>query len=348
VNLSDFDYELPERFIAQTPAEPRDTAKLLVYRRAGGEIFDRKFCDILEYLRAGDLIVLNTTKVRKARIFGQKEGENGAKIEIFLLKEIEKREYEVLLKPGRKVRVGDRISVGGNLAGGVAAGRVIIGECVSKDSALGTARMKFDGNVEGVGEVPLPPYIKSGAAENCGAEKQYQTVYARELGSCAAPTAGLHWTPELILRAKNMGVRFAEVLLHVGLGTFRPVKVEKVEEHKMHSEFYSVSATAAAEINLAKSEGRRVICCGTTSVRTVESVWARFGEMRECAGETEIFIYPPYDFKVCDGLITNFHLPKSTLLMLVCAFMKEWRKVYEHAKSLEYRFFSFGDACFFC
>ena len=352
MKLSDFDYDLPEEFIAQTAAEPRDSAKLLVYNRASGKIEDKHFYDILQYLKSGDVLVLNTTKVRKARLFGYRCDE--AKIEVFLLKELEKNEYEVLLRPARKIKIGDEVIFGAfppkpPLAGNQA--KQIIGTCLSKDIIEGTAVMKFDGDVEKFGIVPLPPYIHSVG----NFAERYQTIYSKQLGSCAAPTAGLHWTKELLEKAKAMGVRIVEVLLHVGLGTFRPVKVERIEEHKMHSEYYEVGANAAKEINDAKKEGRRVICCGTTSVRTVESVWQRFGEMRECVGETEIFIYPPFEFKVCDAMITNFHLPKSTLLMLVAAFIGGVRggtprvkEIYNHAKSLNYRFFSFGDVCFLC
>jgi len=334
MKLDEFDYELPEELIAQTPVEPRDSSRLLVYNKKSGDIECRRFFNILDYFNAGDVIVVNDTKVMKARLFAEL---GDRQIEVFLSKLLdvkgEKYTYEVMLRPAKKVKIGDKFAVGS-----------VTGECLSKDVEDGTAVVRFDGNVESLGEIPLPTYIE----EKCEDENRYQTVYAKEdkKGSVAAPTAGLHWTDELIQKAKDKGVVFCEVTLNVGLGTFRSVRTDNIQDHNMHSEYYEMTQETADIINNAKREGRRVICCGTTSVRTVESVYKRFGEMRACMGDTDIFIYPGFEFGTVDAMITNFHLPKSTLIMLVSAFIgtENALEMYKFAVKEKFRFFSFGDA----
>ena len=339
MKTSDFDYYLPPELIAQTPAEPRDSSRLLVYDRATKEIEHKHFYDIKNYLRPGDLLVRNNTKVLPARLFGYTE--HGGKAEILLLKRLDLNTWEVLVKPGKKARVGSTFTLSEELKAEV------IGNVEETGGRI--VRFYFDGVFEDIiskiGEMPLPPYIKEKLKDG----SRYQTVYAKIDGSAAAPTAGLHFTDKLITEIKDMGVDFADVLLHVGLGTFRPVKVEDVTEHHMHSEYYSIDKENADKINKAKAEGRRVIAVGTTSVRTLESVADENGFVKATSGNTEIFIYPPYKFKCVDALITNFHLPKSTLMMLVSAFSskEEVLKVYESAVENKYRFFSFGDACLF-
>ena len=339
MKTSDFDYYLPPELIAQTPAEPRDSSRLLVYDRATKEIEHKHFYDIKNYLRKGDLLVRNNTKVLPARLFGYTE--HGGKAEILLLKRIDLNTWEVLVKPGKKARIGSTFTLSEELKAEV------IGNVEETGGRI--VRFYFDGVFEDIiskiGEMPLPPYIKEKLKDG----SRYQTVYAKIDGSAAAPTAGLHFTDKLITEIKDMGVDFADVLLHVGLGTFRPVKVEDVTEHHMHSEYYSIDKENADKINKAKAEGRRVIAVGTTSVRTLESVADENGFVKPTSGNTEIFIYPPYKFKCIDALITNFHLPKSTLMMLVSAFSskEEVLKVYESAVENKYRFFSFGDACLF-
>jgi S-adenosylmethionine:tRNA ribosyltransferase-isomerase len=337
VKVSDFDYELPPELIAQTPIEPREASRMLAFNRATGEKSVGHFSDIVNYLRLGDVVVINTTRVMRARLFGVKSG--GRRFEVFLHKKLKGNEYEVLLRPAKKLKEGEELTFGADL----------VGKLISKDAENGTAIMRFSADPEPFGEIPLPTYIKCQQPNDFAG--RYQTVYSREdeKGSVAAPTAGLHWTKELMQKAKDRGVKFVEVVLNVGLGTFRPVKTELVCEHKMHAESYSVSAEAAAAINAAKQDGRRVICVGTTVVRTLESVWKKFGEMRAVDGETDIFIYPPYKFQVCDALVTNFHLPKSTLLMLVSAFIGRQAALdlYRLAIQNRFRFFSFGDVCFF-
>jgi S-adenosylmethionine:tRNA ribosyltransferase-isomerase len=350
VLLNDFNYDLPPELIAQTPANPRCNSRLLVYSRTADKISDRRFYDILDYLNRGDVVVINTTRVRRARLFAVSK--TGGKVEIFLHKLLEKDTYEVLLKPARRVRAGDTLTIAyknekGENAAQKANGDVVRGVLISKNVEEGTAVMKFDRPVEKCGEIPLPSYIHTQITN----DEQYQTTYndRKKIGSCAAPTAGLHWTPELIERAKTKGVTFCNVVLHVGLGTFRPVKTPDPRDHKMHTEYYEVPRETAEIINRAKQERRRIICVGTTTVRTLESVFLRFKSIQECVGETDIFIYPPYKFNVCDALITNFHLPKSTLLMLVSAFLTREKvlEIYKHAVENEYRFFSFGDCCLF-
>ena len=332
---SDFWYDLPEELIAQTPAEPRDSSRLLVYHRDTKEIEHRIFHDITDYLKAGDVLVVNRTRVLPARLYAHTE--HGGAVEVLLLKRIDLDDWEVLVRPGRKCRIGTKLTVNEELSLEVTG---------ITDSGERIVRFFYKGAFEDVlsraGTMPLPPYIH----EKLKDPDRYQTVYSRENGSAAAPTAGLHFTPELLGRIRAMGVEIAEVLLHVGLGTFRPVKEENVLDHKMHSEYYEVSAEAADIVNRAKREGRRVICVGTTSVRTVETVADEHGFLRPCKGNTEIFIYPPYRFKCVDALVTNFHLPESTLLMLVSALCsrEEVLHVYDVAVRERYRFFSFGDA----
>ncbi len=327
MKTSDFYYDLPQELIAQRPIEPRDASRLLVYNRKDKTIEHKHFYDIVDYLRSGDVLVVNNTKVLPARIYGAKEG-TGGKIEFLLLKRLDLTHWEVILKPGRIAKPGAVFCFGSKLKARV--------EQIADDGSR-IVEFIFDGVFEDIlseiGEMPLPPYIK----EKLSDKSRYNTVYSKVDGSSAAPTAGLHFTPELMAKLKSKGVQVAEVLLHVGLGTFRPVKVDDVTQHHMHSEYYAVSQDAADIINCAKAEGRRVICVGTTSVRTVESASDSNGVLHECCGNTDIFIYPPYKFKVVDCLITNFHLPESTLIML---------NVYANAVSNKYRFFSFGDAMF--
>lgn len=339
MKTSDFDYYLPEELIAQTPVEPRDSSRLLVYDRKDESIKHKIFRDICDVLQKGDLLVVNDTKVLPARIYG--ETEHGGKVEILLLKRRSINEWETLVKPGRKAKKGAIWKISDELKA----------EIIDTTDAEGgrVVRFIYDGVFEDilsrVGEMPLPPYIH----EKLKDQSRYQTVYCKTDGSAAAPTAGLHFTPELMQKLKDKGVEFANVLLHVGLGTFRPVKADEITEHHMHTEFYKIDEENAEKINKAKREGRRVIAVGTTSVRTLESVADENGMVRECSGDTSIFIYPGYKFKCVDGLITNFHLPKSTLIMLVSAFVgrEQTLKVYETAVRERYRFFSFGDACLF-
>lgn len=339
MKTSDFYYDLPQELIAQTPAEPRDSARLLVYDRATKQISHRHFYDITDYLKKGDVLVVNNTKVLPARIYGKKE-KTGGKIEFLLLKRLDLTRWEVILKPGRSAKPGTVFEFSPQLKARV--------ESVEEDGSR-IVEFLYDGVFEDIlskiGEMPLPHYIK----EKLQDKTRYNTVYSKVDGSAAAPTAGLHFTRELLQKVKDMGVEVVEVLLHVGLGTFRPVKVEDVTQHHMHSEYYSVSQEAADAINKAKQEGRRIVCVGTTSVRTLESAADENGHVQAGGGNTEIFIYPPYKFKVVDCLITNFHLPESTLIMLVSAFCsrEEVLHVYETAVKEKYRFFSFGDACLF-
>ena len=332
---SDFYYDLPEELIAQTPAEPRDSSRLLVYHRDTHAIEHRIFRDVTDYLKAGDVLVVNRTRVLPARIYAHTE--HGGAAEVLLLKRLDLTRWEVLVRPGRKCRPGAHLVVNEELSLDVLS-VTETGERIVNVVYGGT----FEDIRSRVGTMPLPPYIHEKLAD----PERYQTVYSRENGSAAAPTAGLHFTPELLERIRAMGVEIAEVLLHVGLGTFRPVKEENVLDHRMHSEYYEVSAEAADIVNRAKQEGRRVICVGTTSVRTVETVADERGFLHPCKGNTEIFIYPPYKFKCVDALITNFHLPESTLLMLVSALCsrEEIMAVYQTAVEERYRFFSFGDA----
>ena len=332
---SDFYYDLPEELIAQTPVEPRDSSRLLVYDRASGKVEHKIFRDITDYLNKGDVLVINNTKVLPARMYAHTT--NGGAVEVLLLKRLDKDRWEVLVKPGRKCTVGKQLKVSDELS--------LTVEDIT-DSGERIVKFNYDGVFEEildrVGNMPLPPYIKKKLED----KTRYQTVYAKTDGSAAAPTAGLHFTPELLNKLKDKGVEVAEVLLHVGLGTFRPVKEEVITDHKMHSEYYEVGERSAEIINKAKREGRRIIAVGTTSVRTLESVADENGFVKPCSGNTEIFIYPPYKFKCVNSLITNFHLPESTLIMLVAALTgrEEILSLYKMAVENKYRFFSFGDA----
>ena len=340
LRTADYYFDLPEDLIAQDPSAQRDMARMLVMDKETGQLEHRIFKDILEYLEAGDTLVLNNTRVIPARLLGTKEG-TGAHVEVFLLKRKEAGIWETLVKPGKKLRPGARVVFGdGSL-------KAEILEVVEDGNRL--VRFEYQGIFEEVldrlGEMPLPPYIRK-KLEN---PEMYQTVYAKYDGSAAAPTAGLHFTTELLDAIREKGVHLAFVTLHVGLGTFRPVKVEDVKSHHMHTEWYQVTEEAAEIINRTHREGHRVICVGTTSCRTIESAAGEDGLVRAGAGDTSIFIYPGYRFKAMDALITNFHLPESTLVMLVSAFAGREKVLaaYEEAVRLRYRFFSFGDACFF-
>lgn len=338
MKTSDFFYELPEELIAQTPVEPRDSSRLLIYDRKTKTITHKHFYDIADYLHKGDVLVINNTKVLPVRLYGNKDKTNG-KIEFLLLKRLDLKKWQVILKPGRIAKPGSKFHFGDRLSATV----LEIGE-----GGMRTVEFEYDGVFEDIlndiGEMPLPHYIKK-QIEN---KDRYNTVYAEYTGSAAAPTAGLHFTKELMEKLRQKGVIFTEVLLHVGLGTFRPVKVEDISEHQMHSEYYEVTASAAEQINKAKKEGRRVIAVGTTSVRVLETCSDENGMLKEGVGETNIFIYPGYKFKAVDCLITNFHLPESTLIMLVSAFMgrEEALEMYKTAVREKYRFFSFGDSTF--
>ena len=332
---SDFYYDLPEEQIAQTPAEPRDSSRLLVYDRKTRQITDRVFRDIVDYLQKGDLLVINNTKVLPARMYARTE--HGGAVEILLLKRYDLDTWEVLMRPGKKGKIGAKMTVCDELSFTV-KDITETGERVVKFAYDGA----FEDVLSRVGTMPLPPYIK----EKLENQARYNTVYSKVDGSAAAPTAGLHFTEEVLERLKAKGVEIAEVLLHVGLGTFRPVSEEIITDHKMHSEFYQIDERAAEKINAAKRDGRRVIAVGTTSVRTLESVADEKGFVRACSGNTEIFLYPPYQMKCVDALITNFHLPESTLIMLVACLTgrEEILSVYDYAVENKYRFFSFGDA----
>ena len=336
MKTSDFFYDLPEELIAQTPLEKRDSSRLLRLDRKSGEVSHSVFSDVANSLKEGDCLVLNNTRVLPARIYGTRK-DTGAVVEFVLLKQKGTNLWECLAGPGKKAKQGYEFKFSDNLEAEVLD--------VLPD---GNRILEFYPNgeffacLDEVGQMPLPPYIK----EKLDDKERYQTVYSKELGSAAAPTAGLHFTNQMLEELKAKGVNIAYVTLHVGLGTFRPVKVDDVTQHKMHSEHYSVSKETADIINNTKKNGGRVICVGTTSCRTVESVAQKYGEIKECSGDTEIFIYPGYEFKCMDGLITNFHLPESTLIMLVSAFAgyDNTMNAYKQAVEERYRFFSFGDA----
>lgn len=337
MELSDFDFDLPEELIAQHPVEPRDSSRLMVVHRVKGEIKHHIFHELPDLLQPGDVLVVNNTRVLPARLIGEKEG-TGANIECLLLKRVERDIWEALIKPGKRLREGQKVSFGGGK---------LIGELLEiLPDGNRKIRFSYEGVFEAVldelGNMPLPPYITAQLED----KERYQTVYAKETGSAAAPTAGLHFTPELLEQLHQKGIEIVEILLHVGLGTFRPVKVEKIEEHEMHSEYYRVSPEAAERINRAKQEGRRVIAVGTTAARTLESVGQENGLLKAVDSWTNIFIYPGYRFKVVDALITNFHFPKSTLVMLVSALASRELilQAYELAVRERYRFYSFGDA----
>lgn len=332
---SDFYYDLPERLIAQTPATPRDSSRLLVYHKDEKRIENKIFRDVVDYLKAGDVLVVNNTKVIPARMYALTP--HGGVVEVLLLKRYDLKTWEVLMRPGKKGKIGVTMKISDELSFTV-KDITESGERVIEFEWEGV----FEDVLSKVGTMPLPPYIK----EKLEDQTRYNTVYSKVDGSAAAPTAGLHFTPELLQKLKDKGVQIAEVLLHVGLGTFRPVSEDIITDHKMHSEYYSISAQSAEIINAAKRDGRRVIAVGTTSVRTLESVANDDGFVEEKCGNTEIFLYPPYKMKCVDGLITNFHLPESTLIMLVSCLTgrEEILSVYEYAVGAEYRFFSFGDA----
>ncbi len=335
--LDDYDYLLPEELIAQTPVEPRDSSRLMVLNRGNKSIEHKKFSDIISYLKKGDLLVLNSTRVIPARLIGKKE--NGVIVEIFLLKRLDLTTWECLVKPGKRLKIGSEVFIGSEL-------KAVINEI--KENGNRVISFSFEGIFEEIlyklGEMPLPPYITNKLSE----KERYQTVYSIKGESVAAPTAGLHFTKELLNKIEEKGVEIAEIFLDVGIGTFRPVKSENILEHEMHSETYEIPEDAAEKINRAKSEGRRVVAVGTTSVRTVESAVNEKGIIAAGKSSTSIFIYPGYKFKMVDALITNFHLPKSTLIMLVSAFAgKEFVfEAYKKAVEEKYRFFSFGDAMF--
>ena len=338
MKTDDFDYYLPEELIAQTPLEKRDSSKLLVLDKNTGEIIHEKFSNIINYLNKGDVLVLNDTKVMPARIIGTKK-DTGAVIELLMLKEISKDEWEVLSKPAKRVKIGTIIKFSDKLEA-----------CCTgiKEEGIRVFKFKYSGIfyeiLDELGEMPLPPYIH----EKLKDKDRYQTVYAKNIGSAAAPTAGLHFTNELITRIKEKGILIEYITLHVGLGTFRPVSVDDVTNHKMHSEFYSMSSDTAKILNEAKKKGNRIISVGTTSTRTLETIMNLYDEFKECSGWTDIFIYPGYKFKAINSLITNFHLPKSTLVMLVSALAgkENIMNAYKQAIENKYRFFSFGDSMF--
>ncbi len=339
MKVEDFDYYLPEELIAQTPLAKRDSSRLLVLDKKTGEYEDKHFYDIVDYLEEGDTLVLNDTKVLPARLIGEKE-ETHAVIEILLLKNIAGDDWECLVKPARRIKVGTTVTFGNGK---------LKARCIKEmDEGIRHFTFEYSGIflevLEELGTMPLPPYIHEKLAD----QSRYQTVYAKEVGSAAAPTAGLHFTKELLAKIENKGVHVAYVTLHVGLGTFRPVSVDKIEEHKMHSEYYHMTGEVADLLNKTKKEGHRIIAVGTTSTRTLETIMTKYGKFQECSGWTDIFIYPGYTFKGISALITNFHLPKSTLVMLVSALAtrKNILNAYKHAVDEKYRFFSFGDAMF--
>ena len=339
MKVEDFDYYLPEELIAQTPFAKRDSSRLLVLDTKTGEYEDTHFYAIVDYLEEGDTLVLNDTKVLPARLIGEKE-ETHAVIEILLLKNIAGDDWECLVKPARRIKVGTTVTFGNGK---------LKARCIKEmDEGIRHFTFEYSGIflevLEELGTMPLPPYIHEKLAD----QSRYQTVYAKEVGSAAAPTAGLHFTKELLAKIENKGVHVAYVTLHVGLGTFRPVSVDKIEEHKMHSEYYHMTGEVADLLNKTKKEGHRIIAVGTTSTRTLETIMTKYGKFQECSGWTDIFIYPGYTFKGISALITNFHLPKSTLVMLVSALAtrKNILNAYKQAVGEKYRFFSFGDAMF--
>lgn len=339
MNIEEFDFDLPEELIAQTPLEKRDESRMLVLDKKTGEIEHKHFSDIVDYLKEGDVLVLNDTKVMPARLLGVKE-ETNAVIEILMLKNIENATWECLTKPAKRVKIGTVISFGDG---------ILKAKCIDvKEEGIRIFELKYDGILyeilDKLGEMPLPPYIHEKLAD----KDRYQTVYAKNIGSAAAPTAGLHFTKELLEKIKKKNIEVLFVTLHVGLGTFRPVNVSNINDHKMHSEFYQMSKEVADKLNEAKKSNRRIISVGTTSTRTLETIMNLYGKFKECSGWTDIFIYPGYKFKAIDALITNFHLPKSTLVMLVSALAgrENIMNAYHEAIKEKYRFFSFGDSMF--
>lgn len=344
--LSEFDYNLPEELIAQLPADKRENSKMLILDTKNKSITHKHFYDIVDIIDSNSLLVLNNTKVLPARLYGEKEG-TGAKIEVFLLKQLEGKKWETLIKPSKRIKENTLIKISNELSV----------KALSKTEEDGgwIVELIYEGNVLDVlhrnGNIPLPPYIER-KLQNEDIKKldfeRYQTVYAKDEGSVAAPTAGLHFTDEILSRLKEKGVEIAYVTLNVGLGTFRPVKCENILEHKMHAETFEITEATANMINQAKKSGKKIIAVGTTTVRTLETAFAKYGEIKACHDESRLFIYPPYEFKVIDNLITNFHLPKSTLLMLVSALAgKDFIfKAYEEAIKNKYRFFSYGDCMY--
>ncbi|MCY1576481.1 tRNA preQ1(34) S-adenosylmethionine ribosyltransferase-isomerase QueA [Staphylococcus pettenkoferi] len=337
MNIEEFDYDLPESFIAQTPLKHRDQSRLLVMGRESGKTTHQHFADVIDYFKEGDTLVLNDTRVMPARLFGIKE-ETGAKVEMLMLTHLEDNDWEVLLKPAKRIKVGQRLSFGDGK---------IVAECIEElDQGGRIMRLHYEGilqeRLDELGEMPLPPYIK----ERLDDPDRYQTVYAKESGSAAAPTAGLHFTDELLEAIRAKGIRIAFITLHVGLGTFRPVSVDNIDDHEMHSEYYQISENTAQLLNETRRKGGRIISVGTTTTRTLETVRSQHDQFVATSGWTDIFIYPGYEFKAIDGLITNFHLPKSTLVMLVSAFSTRENvlNAYREAVERQYRFFSFGDA----
>ena len=339
MKTSDFYYDLPKELIAQSPSEVRSASRLLVYNRSTKTIEDRIFSDIIEYLNPGDVLVRNTTRVIPARLYA-KRADTGGQMEFLLLRRMDEHNWECLVKPGRRAKVGRTFDINSELSA------TVVEQLPDGNRII---RLNYDGIFEEIldraGEVPLPPYI----TEKLEDKSRYQTVYAHENGSAAAPTAGLHFTNELLDKIAQKGIEIADVLLHVGLGTFRPVSVENIEEHHMHSEYYECTEEAAQKINNARANGGRIIAVGTTSCRTLESITDEEGIVHAGSGNTDIFITPGYKFKAVDALITNFHLPESTLLMLISAFSsrEEVMRIYAHAVEERYLFFSFGDASFF-
>lgn len=339
MNIEEYNYDLPEKFIAQVPLKNRSDSKLLLLDKENGNIKEEIFKNIINYLEKGDVLVLNDTKVIPARIIGEKI-DTKAVIELLLLKDVGGDIWECLARPGKRLHIGTIITFGNDL---------LKAEVIEKlDEGIVHVKLIYDGILmeilDKLGTMPLPPYIH----EKLSDQSRYQTVYAKNLGSAAAPTAGLHFTKELLEEIKNKGIEILYVTLHVGLGTFRPVEVTDITKHNMHSEYYIMTKDVANKLNKAKSEGRNIYAVGTTSTRVLETVASKYGEFKECSGDTNIFIYPGYTFKAIDGLITNFHLPKSTLLMLVSALSKKEYilNAYEYAKMNNFRFFSFGDAMF--
>lgn len=339
MKTNDFDYELPEELIAQTPILKRDSSRLLVLDKKTGNIEHKQFTDMIDYLNKGDVLVLNNTKVMPARLIGEKK-DTGAVIEVLLLEDLGNNTWKTLTKPAKRITIGTIVSFGN--------GQLRF-ECIGiEDDGVRIYKLIYNGILyeilDKLGEMPLPPYIH----EKLDDKGRYQTVYAKEIGSAAAPTAGLHFTNELLSKIKNKGIEIVYITLHVGLGTFRPVQVDDVLNHKMHSEYYSLDKNSANILNITKKEGRRIIAVGTTTTRTLETIIHKYGEFREDNGHTDIFIYPGFQFKAIDALFTNFHLPKSTLMMLISAFASKdlIMNAYQEAIKEKYRFFSFGDSMF--
>ena len=339
MKLEDFNYELPEELIAQTPLKNRDSSRLLVLNKETGEVNHKHFKDIIDYLDSGDTIVVNDTKVLPARLIGEKE-ETNAIIEILLLKNIENDTWECLTKPAKRVKIGTIVSFGNGL---------LKAKCVGiYEDGIRHMELMYDGILyeilDKLGTMPLPPYIH----EKLEDQNRYQTVYAKEVGSAASPTAGLHFTNELLDKIKEKGINIASVTLHIGLGTFRPVSASNITDHKMHSEYYELEQTTVDILNKTKENSKKIVVVGTTSVRVLETVMNKYGELKPCSGWTDIFIYPGYEFKIVDHLITNFHLPKSTLIMLISALAGREKvlSAYREAVNNKYRFFSFGDSMF--